>query len=111
RRIARFVGAASPAEIVFTRGTTEAINLVAQSWGRSRCGPGDAILLTVMEHHANLVPWQLLAAERGIELSFVPVTGEGELDLATLALQLGDGHVRLVGVTHVSNVLGTINPI
>jgi cysteine desulfurase/selenocysteine lyase len=111
RRVARFIGATSPAEIVFTRGTTEAINLVAQSWGRSRCGAGDAIVLTVMEHHANIVPWQILAAERGVELRFVPVTPEGELDLAGYEQLLADGRVKLVGVTHVSNVLGTVNPI
>ncbi len=111
RRVARFVGAPSPAEIVFTRNSTEAINLVAHSWGRSQLRAGDAILLTVMEHHANLVPWQLLAAERGIELRFTPITAEGDLDLVACAALLADGKVKLLGVTHVSNVLGTVNPV
>ena len=111
QRVARFVSAATPAEIVFTRNSTEAINLVAHSWGRSNLRAGDAILLTVMEHHANLVPWQMLAAERAVELRFVPVTEEGDLDLAAYPRLLADGKVKLVGVTHVSNVLGTVNPV
>jgi cysteine desulfurase/selenocysteine lyase len=111
RRVARFVNARSPRELVFTRNSTEAINLVAYAWGRSNLGPGDAILLTEMEHHSNLVPWQILARERGAELRFIPVTGGGELDLATLPGLLADGRVKLVGVVHISNVLGTINPV
>jgi cysteine desulfurase / selenocysteine lyase len=110
RRVARFVNVA-PAEIVFTRNSTEAINLVAHSWGRSRLRAGDAIVLSEMEHHSNLVPWQLLAAERGIELRFVPVTGGGELDLEALPRLLADGRVKLASVVHISNVLGTVNPV
>ncbi|HEY3217122.1 MAG TPA: cysteine desulfurase [Candidatus Eisenbacteria bacterium] len=111
RRVARFVHAGSPREIVFTRNSTEAINLVAHAWGRTFLQAGDAIVLTEMEHHSNLVPWQLLAAEKRLELRFIPITGEGELDLETLPRLLGDGRVRLVSVVHISNVLGTVNPV
>ena len=111
RRVSRFIGAASPRELVFTRNSTEALNLVAHSWGRSQLAPGDAIVLTEMEHHSNLVPWQILARERGLELRFIPMTGAGELDLEVLPRLLGDGRVRLLGVVHISNVLGTVNPV
>src|SRR5439155_18666186 len=111
RRVARFVGAASPRELIFTRNSTEAINLVAYAWGRSQIKAGDAIVLTEMEHHSNLVPWQILAQERGVELRFIPVTGGGELDLAALPGLIADGWVKLVGVVHISNVLGTVNPV
>ena len=109
QRVARFVNAPSPREVIFTRNSTEAINLVAYAWGRTFTRAGDAILLTEMEHHSNLVPWQLLAAERGLELRFIPVTPEGELDLGALPRLLGDGKVKLAAFVHVSNVLGTIN--
>ncbi len=109
-RLARFIGAA-PAEVVFTRNSTEAINLVAYAWGRSALRPGDAVLLTEMEHHSNLVPWHILAAERGVELRFVPITDDGELRLDALPGLLADGRVKLTGVVHVSNVLGTVNPV
>ncbi len=111
RRVADFIGAASPAEVVFTRNATEAINLVAHSWGRTHLRSGDAVLLTEMEHHANLVPWHILAAERGVELRYVPVTDQGFLDLDAMDRLLADGRVKLVGTTHISNVLGTVNPI
>ncbi len=110
RRVARFVGG-TPRELVFTRNSTEALNLVAYAYGRSALAAGDAILLTPMEHHSNLVPWQLLAAERGIELRFIPLTGSGELDLAALPGLLADGRVKLASVVHISNVLGTVNPV
>ncbi|MBI2461451.1 MAG: cysteine desulfurase [Candidatus Rokubacteria bacterium] len=109
-RVQRFIGAAEREEIVFTRGTTDAINLVAQTWGRRALGPGDEILLTEMEHHSNLVPWQLLAQETGATLRHIPVTDEGYLDLEVLD-RLLTPRTRLVAVTHVSNVLGTINPV
>jgi cysteine desulfurase / selenocysteine lyase len=109
RKVARFVNAPSPREVIFTRNSTEAINLVSNAWGRSSTSRGDAILLTVMEHHANLVPWQLLAQERGLELRFIPVTPEGELDLSALPALLADGKVRMTAFVHVSNVLGTVN--
>ena len=109
-RIARFIGAAQAEEIVFTRGTTEGINLVAASWGSKFLKPGDKILLTEMEHHSNIVPWQLAAARAGAKLAYLPVTGdEGELDLTRLEAHLSDG-VKLFAFTHVSNTLGTINP-
>ena len=110
RRVAAFVNA-GPRELIFTRNSTEAINLVAHSWGRTHVRAGDAIVLTEMEHHSNLVPWQLLAQEKGAELRFIPVTGAGELDLEVLPRLLADGRVRLVAVVHISNVLGTINPV
>lgn len=107
--IASFIGAASYKEVVFTRNTTESINLVAYSWGRKNLKAGDVVILTEMEHHANLVPWQMLAEERGIRLEFIPVMDDGLLDLACyeelLALE-----PKLVSFIHMSNVLGTINP-
>jgi cysteine desulfurase/selenocysteine lyase len=110
RRVARFLGAASPAEVVFTRGTTEAINLVAQSWGRSTLRPGDEVLVTGMEHHSNLVPWQLVCQQTGASLRAVPITDGGELDLDAFARLLGE-RTRLLAVGHVSNALGTVNPV
>ncbi|HET9327580.1 MAG TPA: cysteine desulfurase [Candidatus Eisenbacteria bacterium] len=110
RKVAAHVKA-SPREIIFTRNSTEAINLVAYAWGRTNVGAGDAILLTEMEHHSNLVPWQILAEERQAELRYVPVTGNGELDLEALPRLLADGRVKLMGFVHISNVLGTINPV
>jgi cysteine desulfurase/selenocysteine lyase len=109
-RVAGFLNAASPREIVFTRGTTEAINLVAQSWGRSAMRAGDEILITGMEHHSNIVPWQLLAAQTGATVRAVPITETGELDLDAFDRLLGD-RTRLLAVAHVSNALGTINPV
>ena len=112
-RVAKFINAADPAEIVFTRGTTEAINLVASSWGGSNLKPGDVILLTEMEHHSNLVPWQLVAQRTGATLRFLPVTGDNAehgLDLAALDSLL-TAEVKLFAFTHVSNTLGVINPV
>ena len=109
-KVACFIGAASPGEIVFTRGTTEAINLVAQSHAASRLQSGDAILLTEMEHHSNLVPWQLLAERLSLELRFVPLLDDGTLDLEVFD-RLLDEKVKLVACVHISNSLGTINPI
>ena len=106
----RFIGAPQPAhEIVFTKNTTEALNLVAHTWGRANLHAGDAILLTEMEHHANIVPWLMLADEVGIDVRYIPVDGEGRLDLTDLD-RLVDG-VKLVGLSAMSNVLGTINPL
>ena len=109
-RVARFLGAGSPREIVFTRGTTEAINLVAHSWGGSTLGPGDEILVTAMEHHSNLVPWQMLAGRTGAVVRAVPITDAGELDLEAFDRLLTD-RTRLLALTHVSNALGTVNPV
>ncbi|MEX2031000.1 MAG: cysteine desulfurase [Anaerolineales bacterium] len=109
-RIGAFIGAASPREIIFTRNTTEAINLVAHSWARPRLHAGDTILLTEMEHHANIVPWQMLAAERGVKLAFAPVLEDGRLDLEAYRRLLED-HPALVGFTQMSNMLGTLNPV
>ncbi len=108
-RVARFLGVDDPRQIVFTRNATESINLVARSWGGANLQGGDLVLLTQMEHHSNLVPWQMLAAERGLRLEFVPVSDEGELDLEAYRRLLAEGP-RLVGFTHMSNMLGTINP-
>jgi cysteine desulfurase/selenocysteine lyase len=110
RRFAAFVNG-SPREIVFTRNSTEALNLVARAFGGWKLKPGDAVLLTPMEHHSNLVPWQMLAAERKLELRFIPLTGTGELDLEALPRLLADGKVKLASFVHVSNVLGTVNPV
>ena len=107
--LARFVGAPETTEIVFAKNATEAINLVAHSWGRTNLDSGDVVLLTAMEHHANIVPWQQLAAERGIEVRWIPVGDDGNLDLSDLD-RLLDG-VRLVAVSAASNVLGTLPPI
>jgi cysteine desulfurase/selenocysteine lyase len=109
RRIARHLGA-EHREVIFTRNVTGAINLVAGAWGRANVGPGDRIVLTEMEHHSNVVPWYLLARQAGAELDWVPVTGEGRLDLEALAAAL-ERSPKLVAVAHVSNVLGTVNPV
>ena len=109
-RVAQYIGAATPDEIVFTRGTTEGINLVAQSWGGKFLRAGDVILLTEMEHHSNLVPWQLLAERAGARLRFVPVREDGTLALDQLPSLLTE-EVKLFAFTHVSNSLGTINPV
>ena len=103
------INAPSPREVVWTRNTTEAINLVAQSWGRANLRPGDRVLLTEMEHHSNLVPWQMVAAATGAQLEFIPIDGDGRLALDDLERRL-DG-TRLVALTHMSNVLGSINPV
>ena len=108
--VADFVGA-ERATTIFTKNVTEAINLVAYSWGRAHVGPGDAVLITQMEHHANLVPWQVLCRERGASLRYLEVDARGELSLAALDAELERGDVRLVAFAHVSNVLGTINPV
>ena len=136
RKVARFVGASVAAEIIFTRGTTEAINLVAQSWGRGRkpgdstpelgsgsrsgsestanskanIGPGDRIVVTEMEHHANLVPWQLLAEQCGAEIKAIPISDEGRLDLTELD-SIVSQNTKMVAISHVSNVLGVENPV
>ena len=109
-RVARFLNASSSDEIVFTSGTTEAVNLVAQSWGRSVVRAGEELLVTAMEHHSNLVPWQLLAAQTGAIVRAVPITEAGELDLDAFDRLLTD-RTRLLAITHVSNALGTVNPV
>ncbi len=106
---ARFIGAPSPSELVFTKNFTEAFNLLARSWGGANLGPGDAVVLTHMEHHSNIVPWQILAAEKGFEIRWLPVDGDGQLDLTDLDRQL-DG-AKLLSVTAMSNVLGTLTPV
>ncbi|MEP0804526.1 MAG: cysteine desulfurase [Chloroflexota bacterium] len=108
-KIARFINAPSARQVIYTRNTTESINLVAYAWARANLKAGDLVILTEMEHHSNLVPWQMLQAERGIELDFIPVTDAGLLDLdayQTLLVRTP----KLVAFTHMSNVLGTINP-
>jgi cysteine desulfurase/selenocysteine lyase len=109
KKVATYLGAESEEQIIFTRGTTEAINLIAQSWGRKNLRSGDVVLLTEMEHHSNLVPWQLLAEQTGCSLRHVPVTDDGQLDMAAVD-QLLTPEVKLFGFVHVSNSLGTINP-
>lgn len=109
QRVADFIHAPSARQIIFTRNATESINLVAYSWGRANLQAGDVVILTEMEHHSNLVPWHILAAERSLRLEFIPVTPEGLLDLEVYR-QLLDLNPKLVSFTHMSNVLGTINP-
>jgi cysteine desulfurase / selenocysteine lyase len=109
-RIAALLGS-TEAETIFAKNVTEAINLVAHSWGRTHVREGDAIVLTRAEHHANIVPWQLLCGERGAELRYLDVDDEGRISLDQLDAQLADGRVRLVTTFHISNVLGTINPV
>ncbi len=109
-RVANFIGAESPDEVIFTGGTTMSLNLVAQSWGRAFLNAGDEILLNEMEHHANLVPWQMVAKERRAVLKFIPLTSDGQLDLTRLDEVLTP-RCKVVAVTGMSNMLGTINPV
>ncbi len=108
--IADFIGASSSKEVIFTKNATEALNLVAFSWGRANLKPGDIVLLTEMEHHSNLIPWQLLAAEKDLRLEFIPMTEDYLLDLDAYRSKLSEGP-EVVGFTHMSNVTGTINPV
>ncbi|MBA52187.1 MAG: cysteine desulfurase [Acidimicrobiaceae bacterium] len=108
-QIAKFIGANSANEVVFTKNATESFNLIARSWGGQNLSEGDAVLITDMEHHANIVPWQILGAERGFEIRWIPLTSDGHLDLDQFD-QLLDG-VKMVSVTAMSNVLGTLNPV
>lgn len=110
RKIARFFNAATPDEIVFVRGTTEAINLVAQSWGRTNIGEGDEILISELEHHANIIPWQILCEEKGARLKVIPIDDRGRLDLDAFE-RLLTGATRLLAITHISNAIGTVNPV
>jgi cysteine desulfurase/selenocysteine lyase len=110
KKVARFINAQSWREVIFTRNATESINLVAYTWGRQNIGTGDTILLTEMEHHANLVPWQQLAAEKGARLAYIPVDEQGYCDMATFDRLINDS-VKLVAVTQMSNVLGTVTPL
>lgn len=109
-KVARFLGAASPEEVIFVRGATEAVNLVAASWGGKFLRAGDEIVITELEHHANIVPWQLLAERTGAVLRVAPITDEGEVDLPRFHALLGP-RTRLAAFAHVSNALGTINPV
>jgi len=109
-KVRAFINAARPGEVVFTRNATEALSLVAQSWGRANMGPGDAVIISDMEHHSNIVPWQLLRDQVGIELRVCPITDAGELRMDALR-DLLDERVKLVSITHVSNVLGTVTPV
>ncbi len=109
-KVARFIHAATPKEIVFVRNTTEAINLVANAWGRANLGPGDEVLITEMEHHSNIVPWQLVTQATGATLRYVPITDAGELDFEALDSLLTE-RTKLFAFTAMSNVLGTINPV
>lgn len=109
-RVRRFINAGKSSEIIFTRGTTESINLVASSFGEAFIAPGDNIVITAMEHHANIVPWQLLSMRKEIEIRVVPLTPSGGMDMEAFKGLL-DGKTKLVSVAHVSNVLGTVNPV
>ncbi|HWT07519.1 MAG TPA: cysteine desulfurase [Roseomonas sp.] len=109
--VARFINAADAREIVFTKNSTEAMNLVAHAWGRGVMRPGQAVLISELEHHANIVPWQMLRDDKGNELRVCRVTEAGELDMDDLAAKLADGKVGLVAIAHMSNVLGTVTPV
>ncbi len=109
-RVARFINAPSPKQVIFTRNATESINLVAHTWGRANLGPGDEVLITEMEHHSNIVPWQILQEQLGFTLRHIPLTDQGTLDLSQLD-GLVNERTKLVSFVHVSNVLGTVNPV
>src|SRR5208337_2064401 len=109
-KVRQFLGAADTREIVFLRGATEAINLVAQSYGRTHVAAGDEVLITAMEHHSNIVPWQILCEEKGAHLKVAPMDDRGELRLDEFEKLIGP-RTKMVAVTHVSNALGTVNPL
>jgi cysteine desulfurase/selenocysteine lyase len=110
-RAAKFINARAPQEIIFTRGTTEGINVVANTWALAHLKPGDKILLSELEHHSNLVPWQMVAERTGAKLAYIPITGdEGTLELSRLDEQLADG-VKLLSITHISNSMAVVNPV
>ena len=108
--VQKFINAASPQEIVFTKGTTESINLIASSFGRQFISPGDEVLISIMEHHSNFVPWQLMCMEKGAKLSIIPVSDTGDLDMSAFRGMINE-KTKLIAITQVSNVLGTVNPI
>ncbi|MGC4108496.1 MAG: cysteine desulfurase [Thermomicrobiales bacterium] len=110
KRIARFINAASPRECVFVRGTTEGINLVASSWGRANLTPGDLVVYTEMEHHSNIIPWQLIAEQTGARIAWVPMTPDGLLDRDAFTALMAQGP-KVLALTHVGNALGTVNPV
>jgi cysteine desulfurase/selenocysteine lyase len=108
--VQRFINAASSCEIIFTKGTTESINLVASSFGKQYISPGDEVLISIMEHHSNIVPWQQMCVERGAKVKFIPIHENGELDMYAFRKMVNE-KTKLVAITHVSNVLGTVNPV
>ncbi|MCX6245081.1 MAG: cysteine desulfurase [Bacteroidetes bacterium] len=110
KQIRQFINAASSQEIIFTRGTTESINLVASSYGKQYVNPGDEVIVSVMEHHSNFVPWQLMCQERGAKLRIIPIVESGELDMNAFRGMVNE-RTKIIAITHVSNVLGTINPV
>jgi cysteine desulfurase/selenocysteine lyase len=109
-KVQKFINAADSKEIIFTRGTTEGINLVAQTWGRAHLKPGDEVLITGMEHHSNIVPWQMVCNEKGAKLKVIPITDEGDLNLKNLS-DLLNPKTKMLAITQVSNALGTVNPV
>ncbi len=110
-KVQKFINAAHREEIIYTRNTTESMNLIVQSWGRANLSQGDVVILSVMEHHANLVPWQMLAAEKGFTIRYVPLCDDKTLNMDALKAFLREGNVKAVSLTHVSNVMGTVNPL
>jgi cysteine desulfurase / selenocysteine lyase len=111
KKVQKFINAKSRREIIYTRGTTESINLVAHTWGRANLNSGDVVLSTVMEHHSNIVPWQMLAIEKGFTVKFIPTNPDGTLNIDAYKSLLHENNVKLVTVVHSSNVLGTVNPV
>ena len=110
KMVQQFINAASSREIIFTKGTTESINLIASSFGKQYLSPGDEVLISIMEHHSNIVPWQQICLERGAKVKFIPIHENGELDMDTFRKMVNE-KTKLVAITHVSNVLGTVNPV
>ncbi len=110
-KVQNFINAAHREEVVYTRNTTESMNLIVQTWGRANLGPGDVVVISIMEHHSNIVPWQILQEEKGFEIKFIPLTEGKMLDMDVYRQYLAEGNVKAVSIVHVSNVLGTINPL
>lgn len=110
-KVQKFINAAHREEIIYTRNTTESMNLIVQTWGRANLGPGDVVIISIMEHHSNIVPWQILQEEKGFEIKFIPLTEGKTLDMDVYRQYLAEGNVKAVSIVHVSNVLGTVNPL
>lgn len=110
-KVQKFINAAHREEIIYTRNTTEGMNLIVQAWGRANLGAGDVVILSIMEHHSNIVPWQILQAEKGFDIKYIPLTEGKMLDMDVYRQFLAEGNVKAVSIVHVSNVMGTVNPM
>ena len=110
-KVQKFINAAQREEVIYTRNTTEGMNLIVQTWGRANLNAGDVVILSIMEHHSNIVPWQILQAEKGFEIKYIPLTAAKTLDMDAYRQFLAEGNVKAVSIVHVSNVTGTVNPL